>query len=97
MSHLDIRTSNTKASQLYSATKIHKDKVLTRNGSHKENSARRMAPAETIGSRAQLGVLSKMGKIEEHCRTSRPANGVERNRVQQCNHMHCAAGVMDIG
>ena len=88
MSHLDIRTSNTKESQLYSATKIHKDKGLTRNGSYKENGARHMAPAETIGHRARLGVLSKMGKVEEHCRTSQPANGVERNHAQQCNHMH---------
>ena len=92
MSHLNIRTSNTKGSQLYSAT--HKDKGFTRNGSYKENSTRRMAPAETIGHRARLGVLSKMGKVEEHCRTLWPA---ERNQAWQCNHMHCAAGVMNIG
>ena len=63
----------------------------------RENGTRRMAPAEKIGRRARLGMLSKMRKVEEHRRTSRPANGVERNHAQQYNHMHYAAGAMDIG
>ena len=48
----------------------------------RENGTRRMAPAETIGRRARLGMLSKTRKVEEHRRTSRPANDVDVQHMQ---------------
>ena len=96
ISRLDIRTDNTKGVG-YIWLQNTQGQRSTRSGSYKEDGTRRMAPAETMGHRARLGGLSKMGKVEEHCRTSRPTNQVGRNHARQCNHVHCEAGVMDIG
>ncbi len=86
ISRLDIRMSNTKEVG-YIWLQNTQGQRFTRSGIYKENSTRHMAPAETIGHRAQLGVLSKMGKVEEHCRTLWPTNQVGRNHVWQCNHV----------